>query len=326
MVRSYVKRVLDAATLGAKQQDTGNMESQSAFTLFYGKFRAAAPKLRSLIAEVEARRENEELAEYDSLLSDIQGNYFNCRLELLGGSVRGAVSQLVTVHTRDHTGLLRAGCAFLLHVCEDEHQLYTQFFAPPAPAEGDDSDDSQLDDFLETLCLILYDNLRPLIIHVTHLETLAELTSILRNEVVGQHCLTHPQLKAFKRVVNQMLADVQERLVYRASVYIRTDILGYSPAPGDLAYPEKLEMMERIAESIKTQEEGRAKGHSRQNSNSSVVSVTSMEVGSITSKYSGNSPADLHGMWYPPVRRTLLTLSKLYRCLEIPIFTSLSQV
>ena len=56
------------------------------------------------------------------------------------------------------------------------------------------------------------------------------------------------------------------------------------------------------------------------------VSVTSLEVGSITSKYSGSSPADLHGMWYPPVRRTLLTLSKLYRCLELPIFTSLSQV
>ena len=152
------------------------------------------------------------------------------------------------------------------------------------------------------------------------------MTSILRNEVVGQHCITHPQLKAFKRVVNQMLADVQERLVYRTSVYIRTDILGYNPAPGDLAYPEKLEMMEKIAESLKTQEEARGKGHSRQNSNSSVVSVTSMEVGSITSKYTGNSPADLHGMWYPPVRRTLLTLSKLYRCLEIPIFTSLSQV
>ena len=130
--------------------------------------------------------------------------------------------------------------------------------------------------------MILYDNLRPLIIHITHLETLAELTSILRNEVVGQHCITHPQLKAFKRVVNQMLADVQERLVYRTSVYIRTDILGYNPAPGDLAYPEKLEMMEKIAESLKTQEEARGKGHSRQNSNSSVVSVTSMEVGNIT--------------------------------------------
>ena len=99
----------------------------------------------------------------------------------------------------------RAGTAFLLHVCEDEYQLYTQFFAAPS----DNEDDNQLDEFLETLCLILYDNLRPLIIHITHLETLAELTSILRNEVVGQHCVQHPTLSAFKRVASQMLADVQ---------------------------------------------------------------------------------------------------------------------
>jgi hypothetical protein len=38
--------------------------------------------------------------------------------------------------------------------------------------------------------------------------------------------------------------DVQERLVYRTYIYIRTDILQYSAAQGDLAYPEKLEMME----------------------------------------------------------------------------------
>ena len=41
-----------------------------------------------------------------------------------------------------------------------------------------------LGEFLERLCLVLYDSLRPLIIHVTHLETLAELTAILRNEVL----------------------------------------------------------------------------------------------------------------------------------------------
>jgi len=128
-------------------------------------------------------------------------------------------------------------------------------------------------------------------------------------------------------VSGQMLEDVQERLVYRTSVYIRSDILGYSPAPGDLAYPEKLEMMEAIAEQLAAKEEER-RGHSRQNSTSSVVSATSLEVGALTSgvkQYSGTSPADLHGMWYPPVRRALLTLSKLYRCLEKPIFTGLSQ-
>lgn len=38
-----------------------------------------------------------------------------------------------------------------------------------------------------------------------------------------------------------------------------------------------------------------------------------------------DSPADLHGMWYPTVRRTLVCLSKLYRCLEREIFQGLSQ-
>lgn len=37
------------------------------------------------------------------------------------------------------------------------------------------------------------------------------------------------------------------------------------------------------------------------------------------------SPADLHGMWFPSVRRTLLCLSKLYRCLDKAIFQGLSQ-
>lgn len=38
-----------------------------------------------------------------------------------------------------------------------------------------------------------------------------------------------------------------------------------------------------------------------------------------------DSPADLHGMWYPTVRRTLVCLSRLYRSIDRPIFQSLSQ-
>lgn len=47
-----------------------------------------------------------------------------------------------------------------------------------------------------------------------------------------------------KAIVRQMLEDVQERLVYRTHIYMKTDILNYNPSPGDLAYPDKLEMME----------------------------------------------------------------------------------
>lgn len=52
------------------------------------------------------------------------------------------------------------------------------------------------------------------------------------------------ELSSFSNVCHQMLMDMQERLVYRTYIYIRSDILQYSAAQGDLAYPEKLEMMQ----------------------------------------------------------------------------------
>lgn len=51
-------------------------------------------------------------------------------------------------------------------------------------------------------------------------------------------------LEAFGKIANQLLQDVQERLVFRAHLYLQSDILNYKPSSGDLAYPEKLEMME----------------------------------------------------------------------------------
>jgi hypothetical protein len=72
---------------------------------------------------------------------------------------------------------------------------------------------------------VLYDTLRPLVIHLHHLETLSELTGILRSEMLGHHCANNPsQLASFEAVINQLLQDVQERLVYRAHIYIRDGI------------------------------------------------------------------------------------------------------
>lgn len=39
----------------------------------------------------------------------------------------------------------------------------------------------------------------------------------------------------------------------------------------------------------------------------------------------GNSPADLHGMWYPTVKRTLVCLSRLYSCMDRSTFQGLAQ-
>lgn len=99
--------------------------------------------------------------------------------------------------------------------------------------------------YLEGLCIILYDILRPFIIHINHLETLAEICSILKNEMLEEHVNSNPDsLEAFGKILYQLLNDVQERLVFRTHIYLQKDIASYKPSPGDLAYPEQLEMME----------------------------------------------------------------------------------
>lgn len=50
-------------------------------------------------------------------------------------------------------------------------------------------------------------------------------------------------LEPFGKISEQLLQDVQERLVFRAHLYFKTDILEFHPSGGDLAYPEMLAMM-----------------------------------------------------------------------------------
>lgn len=121
-------------------------------------------------------------------------------------------------------------------------------------------------------------------------------------------------LSAFEGVCSQMLEDVQERFVYRTHIYIREEILNYNSSPGDLSYPEKLEIMEQIAQKLK-----------QSNSDNSLSdSLTDSSLNdSIAKQQSRVSPQDQHGMWYPTLRRTLICLSKLYRCLDVSIILKL---
>uniref|UniRef100_A0A8C5I9B9 Conserved oligomeric Golgi complex subunit 3 n=1 Tax=Gouania willdenowi TaxID=441366 RepID=A0A8C5I9B9_GOUWI len=294
-----------------KRDPQGLTNADNAFTLYYVKFRAAAPKVRSLIEQIEQR--TEKIPEYRQLLEEVHQCYLDQREQLLIPCITSTISDLSSQNSKDHCALVRSGCAFMVHVCQDEHQLYNEFFSKPT---------LKLDELLEKLCLSLYDVLRPMIIHIIHLETLSELCSILKNEMLEDHVQNNAaQLGAFDVVIKQMLEDVQERLVYRTHIYIQNDIIGYNPAPGDLAYPEKLEMMERIAQSLKEEQMKQMSHepvfsdvqledpHGRRNSNLGSAEASRLQT--------SVSPADLHGMWYPTVRRTLVCLSKLYRCIDI---------
>ncbi|XP_051870178.1 conserved oligomeric Golgi complex subunit 3 [Pristis pectinata] len=322
LMKTYTVNTLQNLSTQLTKRDPAVISNtDNAFTLFYVKFRAAAPKVRSLIEQIEQR--TDKSPEYQQLLSEVHQCYLDQRGFLLGPSIASTIADLTSQNNKDHCALVRSGCAFLVHVCQDEHRLYNEFFTKPT---------NKLDELLEKLCVSWYDVFRPLIIHVNHLETLSELCGILKNEMLEDHVQNNvEQLGAFSTVAKQMLEDVQERLVYRTHIYIQTDIVGYKPAPGDLAYPDKLEMMEQIAQSLKDEQKKLPAADS---------SLTEVQLEDPDSKNvikSGNSdilnprpqstisPADLHGMWYPTVRRTLVCLSKLYRCIDRTVFQGLSQ-
>lgn len=328
MIRGHIVEALEHATqqvLAPATHVPMSVTHNTALTLCYGKFQASAPRVKPVLAQVETRVIRSP--EYQQLLAECHQCYFTQRELLLSSSVAASITELSVTHKGDHCSLVRSSCACLVHVCQDEHQLFYQFFSQPTPL---------LISYLEGLCTTLYDVLRPFIIHINHLETLAEICSILRLEMLEEHVQNNPgPLEAFGRVAWQLLQDVQERLVFRAHCYLQSDILQYKPAAGDLAYPEKLEMMESIAQSLQEQAALSLRRSESRSSLASIGSATSQEVARINSdsnttveqprSRTGNSPADLHGMWYPTVRRTLVCLSRLYRCVDRPIFQGLSQ-
>ena len=362
LIRVYVTRSLENATKQVIPKPGENQpNADNATVLYYSKFRTNASKVKALMSEIEDRladfkregststvdsiessgvssksqpnrslstlykkpdivHEVPHLQEYQNLLQDCHSCYFQQRQMLLGPCVNDAVNQLLANYQKDHCSLVRSGCAFLVHVCEDEHELYGQFFSASTP---------HLDTFLEGLCTALYDGLRPLIIHIDHLETLSELCGILTRGMIEEHLQSNPrQLTALRTVVSRMLEDAQERLVYRAHVYINSDIAGFVASPGDLAYPSKLELMEKIAREISTSNRRLTSRQSVKDDCSSVVSATSDSLcgSAVTERFTrvGSSPADLHGMWYPTLRRTLMCLSKIYRCVDKAIFQGVS--
>lgn len=333
MIKKYIVKSLNETTSNIINRQTSSPESnpgfvlgsenvssnsqEDAFTLFYGKFRTNAPRIIGLVEQIEKRLELD--LDYGHLLNEIHNCYFSKREQLVGPSVTAAMTELLAANKQDQCSLVRSGCSFMVHVCEDEHQLYSHFFTKLSP---------KLDEMLQRLCGSLYDMLRPLIIHVYHLETLSELCTILKTEMLDDHVQNYPeQLKAFEYVAKQMLEDVQERLVFRVNIHIKDDILGYKPAPGDLAYPEKLEMMEEIARSLKETavKEASEKSFTEVKLDDTAEHDDEQSQKSQHDQSFKTSPADMHGMWFPTVRRVLVCLSKLYRCIDKTIFQGLSQ-
>ncbi|KAL6585674.1 Golgi transport complex subunit 3 [Orobanche minor] len=287
MIRSHVLSVLKSTSSqvqAAMRSSAGNNTSVSEgveASIIYVRFKAAANELKSVLEEIESRKPRKE---YVQILKECHKLYCEQRLSLVRGIVHQRISEFAKKEALP--SLTRSGCAYLMQVCQLEHQLFDHFF--PSSSE----DVSNLAPLIDPLCTYLYDTLRPKLIHEANVDILCELVDILKVEVLTEQVSRRGEsLAGLRPTLERILADVHERLTFRARTYIRDEIANYLPLDQDLDYPARLE------QSAETNSEASS---------------------------SSRSP-DVSWTWYPPLEKTITCLSKLYRCLEPAVFTGLAQ-
>ncbi|GAV70985.1 Sec34 domain-containing protein [Cephalotus follicularis] len=287
MIRSHVLTVLKSASSqvqAAIRGSGGNKASVSEgveASVIFVRFKAAASELKPVLEEIESRSSRKE---YVRILAECHRLYCEQRLSLVKGIVHQRISEFAKKEALP--SLTRSGCAYLMQVCQLEHQLFDHFF--PSSSE----DISSLAPLIDPLSTYLYDTLRPKLIHETNVDYLCELVDILKVEVLGKQLNRRSEsLAGLYPTFQRILADVHERLTFRARTHIRDEIANYISSDEDLDYPAKLER--------------------------------SAEIGLETTSADGNP--DVYKTWFPPVEKTISCLSKLYRCLESSVFTGLAQ-
>ncbi|KOM33315.1 hypothetical protein LR48_Vigan01g287100 [Vigna angularis] len=287
MMRSHVLAVLKGASSQVQEAIRGSGGDKASISegveasVIYVRFKAAASELKPLLEEIESRSSRKE---YGQILAECHRLYCEQRLSLIRGIVQRRISEFAKKESLP--SLTRSGCAYLIQVCQLEHQLFDHFF----PASSKEI--SSLAPLMDPLSTYLYDTLRPKLVHETTIDFLCELVDILKMEVLGeQHSRRSESLAGLHPTFERILADVHERLTFRARTHIRDEIANYIPTNEDLDYPEKLKI--------------------------SVESTSEINP--------ADDNPDVFKTWYPPLEKTLSCLSKLYRCLESEVFTGLAQ-
>lgn len=273
--------------------------------LLYVRFRAAAePALKGLLNGVEQRAQRS--AEYGRLLTDCQQLYCEARVSVMRGPVAARMSRYAAQPLQS---VLRGGVAYLMQICSMEHSLFEHFFPFSA------SSPSSLAPLLDPLCTLLYDVLRPALVQLSDIDMLCQLVDILKVEVLEEQLGRRGEAVApLEPTLYRILADVQERLTYRAQTYIREEVVGFVPKPADLDYPQRLKDAADEVEAAATagaDDEAKAAQDGTDAAAAAEPETAATEA--------------LYRTWYPPVQRTLLLLSKLYQAVDAKIFSGLAQ-
>lgn len=223
--------------------------------------------------------------EYSQLLQDCYALLAETRVNLLIDYVQETLVKLSG--SQSLAEFTRSGFHFLMQVTVAEHSLFSQFFS-------DFDEATSVGLVTDPLCTVLYDLLRPEIVSLNEIEALCEVVDIIKGELIEDRMTRYGDAVASMRpFAARALADTQERLIFSVQTFIRDEVGAYRPAAADFAM-------------LRAGADGGAGT-------------------SAPSEAGGAEGAGRGGKWYPTVERTLWALSKLYRSVDVNIFSGLAQ-
>jgi hypothetical protein len=293
MVKSHVTTTLEAATerVNAVLKETAgpttavgtNQDPAAASAgprvegalIAYVQYQAVAEGIKTLMTDLVRRAARNW--EYTELVDECQEVYFRQRHAILHAPT---VTKLQTaLGAGSLADGLRIGCAELCDLCHREHKLMQHFF--PALERGG------LHILLDPLCTELVDRVRPLFLKIVSVEELCGVELILKGEILEDRIeIRGDSLASMKPCISGLMHEVQERLTFRAQVFIRDEIQSFAPSKDELDYPARLQRT--------------------------------------TADRSGGSGDD-YAEWCAVLPRTLACLSHLYRTVDTKIFEGLAQ-
>jgi hypothetical protein len=291
------------------------------------RFETLVPKIKPLCHEIEERAATREFA---ALLADIHHGYFIQRRKILEDYVLSTLTEYIQLP--DMYQMIRAGCSFLANLCHTEHELFQLFFR--APSAG-------LRMMFEGFFVILYDRVRPAMVHCRDFDQLCILVRILKVEILDRQILPRgDSLASFRPIIQRLLQDAQERLVFVADTYIRDEVAGFEPLAQHLDYPAILRKtsapstptLTRPAASttpppLTAPEQDRPSPSPSPQPQQTSDDSTSTPIPTLPAvDASLVSPDGLHYTgWYPTLTRSVRFLARLYMCIDKATFDNLAQ-
>ena len=292
--------------------------------LLYAKFRSGASELKQVGIEIQKRAvlpqspESTHESEYQSLMNELTQSYATIRGKLILPLVAKKMNEisLAPSTAKDLVAFARSSISYVRGVCLDEFDLWSAWFAT----------DAGLYDFLESICEILHDHIRPRIVRETQLPKLCELCSLIKSRYLedsddesedGEDDGVDDASLDFTTLIQPVLEDAQTRLVFIVMSVMRNEIESYKPEDKYLDPP---------ARSARASFAGKGGGKApvlsgRKNSTKS--SALQQNDTALASDRENGVSEWKHNLtlaredWYPTLAKAVWLLSRIYRLINV---------